>query len=1142
LTASEEWYPNHCSTQLINDCERLQLPTDYSRKANQTFRHATEPLAMPIGLSVAVEALSRQAGVIPFVTLLAALDVLLYRYSGQEKITLGVIGASHGSQEQGFQEQDEEKRIGLSLLNADLSGNPRFRDVLSQLGEEIHRIVLADVSFEYRTEELKSKTDVTHRQPPSVFFSLQSNESEFASAWTVNDVEQANYDLYVTLEKRGDGIVGCFHYNAELFEGATIARMVAHWHLLLGGAVADPERRLCELPLLSDAEQYQLLVEWNETKLDYPDVCLHQVIEAQVERTPNAVAASFENERLTYRELNGLANQLGHYLQTMGVGPDVLVGICIERSLEMLVGLLGILKAGAAYVPLDPNYPNERLALMVEDSQLKVLLTEERLRTKLLGFPAQLICIDSQKSALSRQSSSNCCSNVAAGNLAYVIYTSGSTGKPKGVQICHRSVVNFLTSMRANPGISAEDILLSVTTISFDIAGLELYLPLTVGAQVVVVSRETATDGERLREKLATSGATCMQATPATWRMLLESAWDGCKGLKILCGGEAVPRDLVRELAVKASSVWNMYGPTETTIWSTVHEISSTNELVSIGRPIANTQVYILDKYLQPVPVGVAGELYIGGDGVARGYLNRPELTAEKFIVNPFRVDAPLARLYRTGDLARYHQDGNIECLGRLDHQVKVRGFRIEVEEIESLLNYHPGIRQSVVVAREDIPGDKRLVAYFVPAKPIPTSSELRSFLKRKLPDFMLPSALVSLEAIPLTPNGKIDRRALPAPEQPDLSKPEEYEAPRNPVESRLVSIWESVLGTKPIGIKDNFFELGGHSLLVAKLLRRVERVFGKKLQMATLFSAPTIEQFALSLSNQTTSPRRSGAVIPIQPLGSKPPFFLVGAPHIFRGALAHRLGLDQPFFGLYLELSELAELSVPYQMEDIAGHFVRAMREQQPEGPYYFGGYCFNGVIAYEMARQLVAQGHRVALLALFEAYNPAYREELPQETRFNLLFQRLGFHFSILRRLGVRDSAVYILDRLSVVQGRLQIKALHISYDLRLRMNRGRLRSSKHIMNVAARSYRPQPHPGRAVLFRTSKQSLDRYSDLKLGWGGLLKHLDVQVMPAALSARREAADNSSMFLEPEVAVLASRMVPYLGEGTESKNGAITS
>ena len=1117
LNAGEQQFPKQWASarkQLNDDLPQLQLPTDYPRKALQTFHGAIQSLAMSRSLSEAIEALSQQEGVSLFAILLAAFEALLYRYTGQVDFAVAAVARHKYSETQ--------RPIGsfthTVLRSTNLSGDTSFREL-------VRRVYDAGPSSK---EELHSTTDLSYNSMPRVLFSVESQMSEPDSDRAVTEAS-ANYDLYVELKAGPEGITGRFNYNADLFGASTITRLVEHWRTLLMGVVANPSLRLSTLPLLNQAEQHQLLVEWNDTSVDYHLACLHELIEAQVQRAPDAVAVIFEDQQLSYRDLNARANQLGNYLQKMGVGPEVLVGICVERSLEMIVGLLGILKAGGAYVPLDPDYPKERLALMVEDSKLKVLLTQERLRTKLSEFPALLICLDSLTKTLSQESLQNCLSGVKPDDSAYVIYTSGSTGKPKGVQISHRSLVNFLTSMQAEPGLNAKDTLLAVTTISFDIAGLELYLPLTVGARLVLASRETAADGERLREKLAISRATCMQATPATWRLLLESEWQGSKDLKILCGGEAVPRELVNELAVRASSVWNMYGPTETTIWSTVHKIRSTDGPVFIGRPIANTEIYILDRWLNPVPVGVPGELCIGGDGVARRYLNRPELTAEKFIFNPFRVDARIGRLYRTGDLARYHADGNIECLGRLDHQVKVRGFRIELGEIESALNRHPGVRQNVVVAREDIPGDKRLVAYLVSTKQLaPTSTELRIFLRRQLPDYMMPSAFVTLQVIPLTPNGKVDRSALPAPSQSDLSKRKEFEAPRSPVESQLVKIWESVLAIKPIGIRDNFFELGGHSILVPKLLRRVEQVFGKKLQMATLFHAPTIERFAASLCNQIL-PSRSMAVIPIQPLGSKPPFFLIGAPHIFRGALAQRLGFDQPFLGLYLELSDLADLSVPYEMEDIARHFVQAMQEHQPEGPYYLGGYCFNGVIAYEMARQLFSQGQEVALLILFEAYNPAFREEPPKGTHFNLLHRRLRFHLSILRRLKMRDAALYVLDRLSVFHGGVRVKVLHMFYDLRLRMNRGRLRDSMKILNIAARSYRPQPFPGRAVLFRTTKQSLDRYLDLKLGWSGLLKDLDVHVLPAESSARREAADNSSMFLEPEVAVLASEMADCL-------------
>jgi amino acid adenylation domain-containing protein len=498
----------------------------------------------------------------------------------------------------------------------------------------------------------------------------------------------------------------------------------------------------------------------------------------------------YDGKRLTYSELNRRANQLAHYLrETEGVGPETLVGICMERSLEMVVGLLGILKAGAAYVPLDPAYPKERLAFMVEDAQVQGAAEIDGPRDQRLGTSKgriKTVSMDSAAEEIARQSDANPIGTAAGKNLAYVIYTSGSTGKSKGVQIAHRSVVNFLTSMRGQPGLAEKDVLLSVTTLSFDIAALEVFLPLTVGARLVLVSREVASDGERLSEQLDKSGATVMQATPATWRLLIEAGWEGSRRLKILCGGEALDRELANELLKRSAALWNLYGPTETTIWSAIHKVELESELesesktgaVSIGRPIANTQLYVLDRHLQPVPVGVTGELHIGGDGLARGYLNRPELTAGKFIPNPFSGDSDTGfsdRLYRTGDLARYLPDGSIDFLGRNDDQVKIRGFRIELGEIEAVLDGHPSVQKAVVVAREDVPGEKRLVAYIVPA--VAAKSEetarvdaLRNFLKEKLPAHMVPPFFVVLEKMPLTPNGKIDRKALPAPEHAAVS------------------------------------------------------------------------------------------------------------------------------------------------------------------------------------------------------------------------------------------------------------------------------------------------------------------------------------------------------------------------------------
>jgi amino acid adenylation domain-containing protein len=511
----------------------------------------------------------------------------------------------------------------------------------------------------------------------------------------------------------------------------------------------------------------------------------------------------------------------------------------------MVVGILGILKAGGAYVPLDPAYPQARLAFMLEDAQVSVLLTQRRLLEKLSEHRARVVCLDTSWEAIAGESEENPASEVTTNNLAYMIYTSGSTGKPKGVQIQHRAVVNFLNSMHEQLALTNQDVLLSVTTLSFDIAVLELFLPLSVGACITLVSRQVAADGVQLLARLTSSGATVMQATPVTWRLLLEARWQGSQPLKILCGGEALPRELAHQLLRWGVPLWNLYGPTETTVWATAYKVEPEGSSVPIGRPIANTQIYLLDAHLQPVPIGVPGELHIGGIGLARGYLNRPEMTAEKFIPNPFS-DEPGTRLYKTGDLARYLPDGNIEFLGRIDHQVKVRGFRIELGEIETVLGRHPTVRETVVMARKDVLGDNRLVAYVVPnQKPAPTTNELRSFLKRKLPQYMVPSTFMFLDALPLTPNGKVDRRALPAPDRvrPELERA--FVAPRTPIEEMLAGIWAEVLGLEEVGIHDNFFELGGHSLVATQVMYRVRAASRVELSLRSLFERPTVAGLA---------------------------------------------------------------------------------------------------------------------------------------------------------------------------------------------------------------------------------------------------------------------------------------------------------
>jgi amino acid adenylation domain-containing protein len=616
--------------------------------------------------------------------------------------------------------------------------------------------------------------------------------------------------------------------------------------------IADPKRRLSELSLLTEAERHQLVVELNRTGRDYPRQALMQeLFEGQARQAPEHTALRFGATALSYGELEGRANRIAQALRSRGVGRGQRVGLCVERGAEMLAAVLGILKAGAAYVPLDPAFPQERLRFMAEDAQLALLVSSSALAGS-FGLPRERqLLLDTDAAALAAQSGERLAPDAAldAGpeDAAYVIYTSGSTGKPKGVVVPHRAVVNFLSSMAREPGLSADDVLVAVTTLSFDIAVLELQLPLTLGATVVIASREQAIDGHALKTLLEQTGATVMQATPVTWRLLLEAGWQGGKGFKALVGGEGLPQELAESLIASGIELWNMYGPTETTVWSTCARITDTARGITIGKPIANTTVYILDAHNNLCPIGVPGELCIGGEGVTLGYWNRPELTAERFIPDPFSTP-PGARLYRTGDRARWRNDGTLEHLGRLDFQVKIRGYRIELGEIETAIARHAAIREVVAVAREDIPGDQRLVAYLVAENP-PADwvDQLRAQLRAALPEYMVPSAFVVLDKLPLTPNAKIDRKALPAPER-SASDEAAYVAPCTPTEEILAGIWAEVLKLERVGRDDNFFELGGHSLLAMQVAARVRGALGVDLPLRKIFATQTIANLAAQM------------------------------------------------------------------------------------------------------------------------------------------------------------------------------------------------------------------------------------------------------------------------------------------------------
>ena len=847
----------------------------------------------------------------------------------------------------------------------------------------------------------------------------------------------------------------------------------------------------------------------NRTGTQYPrDRCIHELLRDTAARNSHVTAVEFQSQALTYAELDARSNQLAHLLRKRGVGPEVLVGVCVERSIELIVALLGILKAGGAYVPLDPAYPSGRIKYVLDDAGVKLLLTQASLLSSLPAASADVLCLDPDWQTFRREDTGPIATNVSPENLAYVIYTSGSTGRPKGVQLEHRSLVNFLCSMQREPGMNGNDVLVAVTTLSFDIAGLELYLPLLVGGRLVVASRDATVDGRLLKQLLGQCGATIMQATPTTWRLLLESGWEGDPNLKVLVGGEALSADLARQLAQCCGSVWNMYGPTETTIWSSVYRVEGKDEkLVPIGKPIANTTFDILDANRQPVAAGAEGELYIGGDGLARGYFEREELTAEKFVPDSFS-SLPGARMYRTGDLARYRPDGNVEFLGRIDHQAKIRGFRIELGEIEAVLEQHDAVSQAVVIAREESPGDKRLVAYVVPDLPNSVeTAELREHAGQQLPDYMVPSAFVQMSRLPLTPNGKVDRKALPVPTMCDFEAETKYAAPHNETERKLVTLWEEVLDMHPISINANFFDLGGRSILAARLFTKIARAFGREVPLSVLFKSPTVALLANELRQQTRAAEYP-TVVAIQENGSRTPFFCVhggAGSTLFLHQISRRLGPDQPFYGIEPE-GLGGERFLHTTVEAMATHYLSEIQKIQPTGPYFIGGYCFGGLVAFEMAQQLLLRGEEPAAVVLFSAelrFNHRIRPQRPDQPKKPV-------HARLETLVSSPVKVVRNLTSALVWSARTQTSR-HVlpwltSLGLRIPPT---MRTSyvTQMLGKAERGYRPKRYPGRIVLI--FGQDSNQYGP-NLGWDGLAEQFEHRMVgEVVVNNRRDIMDD---------------------------------
>lgn len=846
----------------------LDLPTDRPRPSTKEYKGATYRWKISGENYNKIKKLGAKQKCTLFATLLAGFQILMHRLSGQDDIVVGIPTAGQSL-------LDDVVLVGHCVNFIPLRGRISANSAAAEFLAQMKQVVLDGYDHQNYTygrlvRKLSLQRDPSRLPLMEVQFNLERVGDSmqfdgFEAEVDPNPKSFVNFDIFLNVVESKDGLILDCDYNTGLFDESTIARWMSHYETLLLGMVEDVQQPISRLPLLTESDRRQLLVDWNATEAEYPrNACVHHLFEKQVREAPDAIAVVFDQEKLTYAELNRRANRLANYLGKLGVKPGVLVGIFVDRSMEMIVALLGVLKAGGAYVPMDPTYPAERISFVLADAGVPVLLTQERLAQSLGVTGTRVVNLDTEWGTIGRESSDDPKASATSEDLSYVIYTSGSTGKPKGVEIPHRAVVNLLSSTRKKPGLEAKDTLVAVTTLSFDIAGLELFLPLSVGAKLVIASREVAAEGGQLLAKLRTSGATAMQATPVTWKMLMEAGWDANPRLKVLCGGEAFPRELANELVKRAASVWNMYGPTETTIWSAVSEVKAGTGPVTIGPPIDNTQFYVLDSNGQLAPVGVPGELHIAGDGLARGYFRRPELTAEKFIPNSISTESD-SRLYKTGDLVRRFADGLIEFLGRLDHQVKLRGFRIELGEIETALARYPGVRETVVIVREDAPGDKRLVAYVTSDQQALTVTAVREFLTGKLPNYMLPSAVVRMDAMPLTPNGKVDRKALPAPDTGRAIRQRDFVAPRTEREKTLASIWAEVLRLEQVGIQDNLFELGADSLHIFQIAARASKA-GIKIAPAQFLKYRTIASLLAQLDNSAVTGEKQAipAIVPV--------------------------------------------------------------------------------------------------------------------------------------------------------------------------------------------------------------------------------------------------------------------------------------
>ncbi|MBV9932546.1 MAG: amino acid adenylation domain-containing protein [Alphaproteobacteria bacterium] len=1027
-------------TILAEPLPRLEVAGDRPRPAMPTHAGSMEVFELDGPLVERLKAIARDEGATLYMVLLAAYKAMLFRYTGDTDIIVGGVTDTR-------RRPELQPLMGYFLNTMALRSRPEgerpFRAYLAEVkASVIAALGAADVPFDRLVRELGIKRGTGTHPLFNTLFSIEPPVEPFPPGWDLTQMDvvvgAAKYDLYLELDERPDGMAGRFLYSSEMFDPSTIRRMIGHWTRLLEGVAADPATPLAALPMLDEAERNLLARTWNETAAELPHRDVVSWFAEQAARRPDATALVHEGENWSYADLARRSDAIAARVAAEGVGGGDLVGLMLGRSPWMVAAMLAVAKTGAAYLPLDPAFPPSRLALIAEDARPALVLVEPDTRDALPEGAARLLTLERDWFEISFAPVP-----IDPEALVYVLYTSGSTGRPKGVEIPHAALANLLAAMQREPGFGERETLLAVTTLSFDIAELELWLPLVSGGTAVIASREAASDMAALIELIEEWRPNVLQATPATWRGLIESGWRGSPGLRILCGGERLPRALADQLLPRAASVWNMYGPTETTIWSSVARVEAEGP-VTIGRPIANTSFRVLDPAGNELPIGGLGELMIGGRGLARGYRGRPDLTAERF------VDHDGERLYRTGDLGRRRADGVLECFGRTDNEEKIRGFRVAIEEVEAALARLPGVAAAAVRAWPDSSGERALTGYIVGPG---DATEWREALAALLPDYMIPSRFVALDALPLTPNGKVDRAALP---EPGAAERRRAEPLATADEVRLAAIWSAVLQVEEIDRNDDFFELGGHSLLIARLIRRLQAEYGIKLPMAALFRAPRLRDMAELIASGRAGEKAT--VVPIQPHGSQTPLLWLGGGSTFL-PLSQCLGNDQPFLGISIEGVMEPAGGCPKKLEVAARLIVAAIREAQPHGPYRIGGWCTSGILAYASALQLIDEGEEVELLMLVHAFHPVRARQIGE---IRVFISKFRFHLqqSLAQPGGKRWR--YFCERL---RGLSDAAALRGGREAVL------IPKLSAQLDRAALRYDPPPYPAPMVLFQPSE-----------------------------------------------------------------------